>query len=107
MRHARDLQQPFVCLGCGTQYAAAEAPPDRCPLCEGDRRPTTATRPAWATLAVGRHQNIVQRPEPDLFSIHTLPTFAAGQRALIWLCRGLLASNPAPAWLAPASNRRG
>jgi hypothetical protein len=76
---------PFVCLGCGTQYAVAEAPPHRCPLCEAERRLATATRPAWTTLAgiARRHQNIVQRPEQDLFSIHTLPTFAAGQRALL------------------------
>ncbi len=29
---ARDLT-PYICTTCGVQYAAAEAPPERCRIC--------------------------------------------------------------------------
>lgn len=78
----------FVCTRCGTQYAAAKAPPERCLLCEEERRATPVEGPAWTTVEeiARRHENIVQRLEHDLYGIRTMPTFPLGQRALLLRC---------------------
>jgi len=75
----------LVCTTCGTQYAASEGPPVGCLLCEEEGRAAPAGRPAWTTLDEIRrgHQNIIQRLEHDLFSIHTVPAFPMGQRAML------------------------
>lgn len=75
----------FVCTRCGTQYAAKERPPGHCLLCEDDGRATPVEGPAWTTLeeVARHHQNIVQRLDRDLYGVRTMPTFPAGQRAML------------------------
>ena len=89
-----------ICVTCGTQFAASEAPPAACPICEDERQYVPGAQ-RWTTLQAlrGTHRNAVQRIEPDLYGIGTEPRFAIGQRALLvrtpggnvlWDCIALL-----------------
>ena len=74
-----------ICRECGTSYADAPSPPERCPICDDERQYVPRTGQAWTTPeALGAtHVNTWRRLEPDLFEIHTQPDFAIGQRALL------------------------
>ena len=91
----------YICVTCGTQYAATDEPPDRCPICEDDRQFVNPNGQTWTTLEVLRadHANILKTQEPGLVGIGTEPHFAIGQRALLvqtpagnilWDCISLL-----------------
>ncbi|MGH8639053.1 MAG: hypothetical protein ACREUZ_18115, partial [Burkholderiales bacterium] len=75
----------FICASCGTQHGDSEQPPGSCAICRADGNLEPGERPAWTTLDQlrGGHANLIQRLEPDLFSIRTFPTFPPGQRALL------------------------
>ncbi|MEJ2210732.1 MAG: MBL fold metallo-hydrolase [Anaerolineae bacterium] len=75
----------YICKTCGTQFAAGEAPPAHCPICEDERQYLRPEGQQWTTLeALQRdHHNVVKRLEPDLMGIGTHPDFAIGQRALL------------------------
>jgi hypothetical protein len=77
----------FICLSCGTQYAESRVPPPRCDLCHaaGFDPLEAPGRPVWTTLDEIRlqHSNLIQRLEPDLFSVRSIPTLPPGQRALL------------------------
>ncbi len=75
----------FICTTCGTQFAASDAPPRSCPICEDSRQYVPPSGQAWTTLdALQRsHRNSFRRLEPGLMGIGTLPDFAIGQRALL------------------------
>lgn len=90
-----------ICRTCGTSYADAPSPPERCPICEDERQYVPRTGQAWTTpeALAASHANTWRRLEPDLFEIHTQPKFAIGQRALLvrtpagnylWDCIALL-----------------
>ncbi|MDI3340060.1 MAG: methyltransferase [Sphaerobacter sp.] len=66
-----------ICVTCGTQYPASEAPPAACPICEDDRQ--------WPTLAAmrGHYHNRVDPIEPGVTGITTEPAFAIGQQAFL------------------------
>jgi hypothetical protein len=74
----------FICTFCGTQYAESELAPARCVVCRADSD-GDPPEPAWTTLDEirVRHSNLIQRVEPQLFSIRPVPAFASGQRALL------------------------
>lgn len=74
-----------VCRECGTSYANAPSPPNRCPICEDERQYVPRTGQAWTTREelAASHVNTWRLLEPDLFEIHTQPDFAIGQRALL------------------------
>ena len=75
----------FICTVCGARYAPSAMPPVRCGICTADRRRPPIEPAAWTTageLRRGR-RNLVQRVEPDLFSLRSIPRFALGQRALL------------------------
>ena len=90
-----------ICRTCGTSFPDSAAPPQRCPICEDERQYVPASGQAWTTrkaLAAG-HTNTWRQLAPQLFSVHTVPQFAIGQRTLLlrtkdgnilWDCLSLL-----------------
>ncbi len=76
----------FICVTCGTQYAATDAPPDSCPICLDERQflPPSGQQ-EWTTLARmrGPYFNAWRLHEPELYGIGTIPSFGIGQRALL------------------------
>lgn len=74
-----------ICVTCGTQFAASEAPPSSCPICDDWRQYVPPTGQAWTTLeSLQRtHRNSFRRLEPRLMGVGTMPEFAIGQRALL------------------------
>jgi hypothetical protein len=95
------MSTAFVCATCGAQFPpSAEAPPD-CPICCDPRQFIGLDGQQWTTLEeLGhKHHNVIQQEEPGLYSIHTEPHFAIGQRAfllqtpqgnMLWDCLALL-----------------
>jgi hypothetical protein len=75
----------FICVACGTQYADSPVPPARCDVCRNETSLESSGGQPWTTLEQirVRHTNVVQRLERDLFSVRSIPTFLAGQRALL------------------------
>jgi glyoxylase-like metal-dependent hydrolase (beta-lactamase superfamily II) len=74
-----------ICITCGTQFAASDAPPPACPLCDDSRQFVPPSGQAWTTLDLLRrtHRNSFRRLEPGLLGIGMTPEFAIGQRALL------------------------
>jgi glyoxylase-like metal-dependent hydrolase (beta-lactamase superfamily II) len=92
----------FICVACGTQFAAAPAPapPEGCPICQDQRQYVPPDGQRWTTLAElrAKHKNRIA-PQGELAGILTEPHFAIGQRALLvpfgesqlmWDCVALL-----------------
>jgi glyoxylase-like metal-dependent hydrolase (beta-lactamase superfamily II) len=75
----------YLCVTCGTQFAATEAPPAHCLICKDERQYVGPGGQQWTTLDALRedHHNIVRSAEPGLTGIGTHPDFAIGQRALL------------------------
>ena len=74
-----------ICQECGTSFAEAPSPPPSCPVCEDERQYVPRSGQAWTTpeQLSANHVNTWRLLEPDLFEIHTNPSFAIGQRALL------------------------
>jgi glyoxylase-like metal-dependent hydrolase (beta-lactamase superfamily II) len=72
-----------ICVTCGTQYPASEAPPERCPICEDDRQYVNPDGQQWTTLGAMRekYRNVFHEVDPGLTGIATEPGFAIGQQA--------------------------
>ncbi|SDL00128.1 hypothetical protein SAMN05421823_104109 [Catalinimonas alkaloidigena] len=94
----------FLCLTCGTQHAASDAPPAQCLICEDERQYVGHQGQQWTTLDALQqtHRNRMEEVEPHLTGIGTEPGFAIGQRALLvqtpagnllWDCISLLDDN--------------
>ena len=76
----------YICLTCGTQYTAGNAPPATCAICEDERQYVNWNGQQWTTLEdmwKADYHNIVREIEPNLIGIGTEPAFAIGQRALL------------------------
>lgn len=95
------MAEYFLCVTCGTQHAASETPPSRCPICDDERQYVGEGGQRWTTLAELRsaHRNVFTAEEPGLTSLVTEPKFGIGQRAflietpagnLLWDCVSLL-----------------
>src|SRR6059058_3752963 len=86
--------EKFICVQCGTQFAEAEEPPSRCPICEDERQFVRHTGQEWTTLKRLRanHRNRIEDEAPRLLGVGTEPEFAIGQRALLlqWSAGNLL-----------------
>jgi hypothetical protein len=91
----------FICVTCGTQFAPSAEPPAECPICRDPRQFVGLDGQQWTTLEQLRraHHNTLRPEEPGLYSIHTEPHFAIGQRAflletpkgnVLWDCLALL-----------------
>jgi len=75
----------YICVTCGVQYPESETPPPGCPICEDARQFVGLDGQKWTTLDEmhGKYRNQIQEEEPGLYSIHTEPAFAIGQRAIV------------------------
>ena len=75
----------YICTTCGTEFAATDAPPVRCAICEDERQYVNWQGQQWTTLDELRagHRNVTKTEEPGLTGIGTDPAFAIGQRALL------------------------
>lgn len=73
----------YICITCGTQFAATEAPPAHCPICEDERQYIGWDGQQWTTPAALRrdHHNSFVDEEPGLTRILTEPGFAIAQCA--------------------------
>jgi len=91
----------YICVTCGVQYPESEKAPEACPICQDPRQFVGFGGQKWTTFDDMRatHRNRIQEEEPGLYSIHTEPGFAIGQRAfllqtpngnLLWDCVTLL-----------------
>src|SRR6185437_3291198 len=95
------LMPDFICMTCGTQYAAGDQPPTICTICQDERQYVKVTGQQWTTRERLRltHRNAIRFEEPGLIGIGMEPHFAIGQRALfvrtprgniLWDCVPLL-----------------
>ena len=95
------MKRAFLCITCGTQFTPSVEPPPECPICTDARQFVGFDGQQWTTLEeLGRdHHNIIREEESGLYSIHTEPHFAIGQRAflvqtpkgnVLWDCIALL-----------------
>jgi hypothetical protein len=75
----------FVCVTCGTQFAATAKEPDACPICLDERQYVGPGGQQWTTLDAYRktHENVFAEEEPGLHSIHPRPKAGIGQRAFL------------------------
>jgi len=75
----------FICVTCGTQFAAAEKEPDGCPTCLDERQYVGHGGQKWTTLDGYRktHRNVFAEEEADLHSLHPEPKAGIGQRAFV------------------------
>ena len=91
----------YICRTCGTQFGAAERPPELCPICEDERQYIGWLGQQWTTLEDLRrtHSNVIRAEDPGVHGIGTKPDFAIAQRALLvqspagnvlWDCISLL-----------------
>jgi len=95
------MSTAFICMTCGAQFPASAEPPSACAICEDSRQFVGLDGQQWIAiekLAQGHH-NVIKQEEPGLYSIHTEPHFAIGQRAflvqtlqgnVLWDCLALL-----------------
>jgi hypothetical protein len=74
-----------ICVTCGTQFAASERPPERCPVCEDERQYVGGAGQEWTTLdELRRRHRLALKDEGDgVLGIGAEPKFAIGQRALL------------------------
>jgi len=79
-----------ICITCGTQFAASERPPERCPVCEDERQYVGWAGQEWTTLAeLCAHHRLALKDEGDgVLGVGTEPRFAIGQRALLVPVKG-------------------
>ncbi len=87
----------FLCVTCGTQYPAEDAPPEHCVICEDDRQYVNPAGQQWTTLAQlhSTRANSFTELAPGITAIATTPRVGIGQRAyllqtpagnLLWDC---------------------
>ncbi len=79
------MQDSYVCVTCGTQYAPSAAPPKRCPICEDERQYIGAYGQQWIAFSElqRRYRNIFFQEGIGLWGILTEPKFGIGQRAIL------------------------
>ncbi len=91
----------FICVTCGAQFSPSAEPPPACPICTDARQFVGLDGQQWTTLEElsRKYHNIIQGQEANLYSIHTEPHFAIGERAfllqtpqgnVLWDCLSLL-----------------
>jgi hypothetical protein len=75
----------YICVTCGSQFAASAKEPDACPICLDERQYVGHGGQKWTTLDAYRqtHRNVFAEEEPGLHSIHPQPKAGIGQRAFL------------------------
>ena len=77
------MSTPWICATCATQYAASDAPPASCPVCEDDRQYVAWEGQQWTTHADLATQYTLQLGDDDgVFGID-MPGFAIPQRVAL------------------------
>jgi hypothetical protein len=95
------MSTAFICVTCGAQFPPSAEPPPDCPICKDSRQFIGLDGQQWTTLEelAHEHHNVIKQEEPWLYSFHTEPHFAIGERALLlqtpqgnvlWDCLALL-----------------
>jgi len=95
------MSTAFICFTCGAQFPASAEPPLECPICQDSRQFVGLDGQRWTTLErlAQKHHNVIIQEEAWLYSVHTEPHFAIGQRAfllqtpngnVLWDCLALL-----------------
>jgi glyoxylase-like metal-dependent hydrolase (beta-lactamase superfamily II) len=91
----------WICRTCGVQHALTPDPPEICEICADPRQYIGHKGQEWTTLDDLRkeHKNVIEEQERGIWSIHSDPKFAIGQRAylvrtsggnILWDCISLL-----------------
>src|SRR6266536_1769524 len=80
-----EKMENFICVTCGVQYDASDAPPEHCLICEDERQYIGLKGQRWITLSEMQkiYQNRIEEVDPNITGIGTTPGFAIGQRALL------------------------
>lgn len=75
----------FICVTCGTQFAASAKEPDGCLICQDERQYVGHGGQKWTTLDEYRktHKNVFAEEEVDLHSVLPQPKDGIGQRAFL------------------------
>jgi hypothetical protein len=75
----------FICVTCGTQFAATAKQPEGCPICLDERQYVGHGGQKWTTLGDYNvtHKNVFAEEETNLYSIHPQPKAGIGQRAFL------------------------
>ena len=75
----------WICKTCGTQFPAAEEPPQACPICADERQYIGWNGQEWTTLdeLIANRRNEIRPLADGLTGIATQPGFAIGQRAML------------------------
>jgi len=75
----------LICVTCGVQFPPAVQPPENCPICEDFRQYVGLDGQQWTTPGelAGAHSNRIDEVDSGVFSMHTEPKFAIGQRCLL------------------------
>ena len=94
----------FLCLQCGVQFAASDAPPQHCPICEDERQYVRWEGQAWITPEeLAATHRLVMKDDAGVLAFGIEPRFAIGQRALLVADAG----RQRAVGLRPAGQRRG
>jgi glyoxylase-like metal-dependent hydrolase (beta-lactamase superfamily II) len=74
-----------ICITCGVQLAAAEKPPEVCPICADERQFVGWQGQRWTTLEELRqgHRVVLREEDTNVTGIGIEPHFAIGQRGLL------------------------
>ena len=75
----------FICVTCGTQFAATANEPDGCPICLDERQYVGHAGQKWTTLDDYKktHRNVFAEEEEGLHTILPQPKAGIGQRAFL------------------------
>lgn len=75
----------WICVTCGVQQPPAEAPPERCAICDDFRQYVGPEGQRWTALeaVAGAHEPDVRQLESGLTGVGLRPGFGIGQRALL------------------------
>jgi hypothetical protein len=75
----------FICMQCGAQFPEADAPPERCPICDEERQFIRWAGQGWTTLdEMRRTYSLKIADEADnITGFGSDPAFAINQRALL------------------------
>ncbi len=75
----------YMCLTCGTQFAATVEASAHCPICEDERQYVGWDGQRWTTTEelATRHAPRLERELDELMGVGLKPAFAIGQRALL------------------------
>jgi hypothetical protein len=76
----------WICPACGANFAPAEAPPERCALCEDERQYVPPSGQAWTSrerLAAEGASTELRAIEPELWGLGASPSVGVGQRGVV------------------------